>query len=89
MQYIRYRDLKQRGLVNSRATLKFWIERDSFPPGRMVGRNTRAWTEQEIDQWLQSRPTAGPPPRGAAKARCLHKANDLISEQSRDNSDHR
>ena len=35
----------------------------------MLSVNTRVWTEEEIAAWLESRPVAGPPPRGAAKAR--------------------
>ena len=33
----------------------------------MIGVNTRAWTEDEIDAWIESRPVAGPEPRGVAK----------------------
>jgi hypothetical protein len=35
----------------------------------MIGPNTRAWTEEEIDAWYRSRPVEGPEPRGAAKAK--------------------
>jgi CP4-57 regulatory protein AlpA len=66
---LRFRDLQERGIVANWATLKARINRDGFPRGRMIGPNARAWTESEIDAWLRSRPTAGPEPRGAAKAR--------------------
>jgi hypothetical protein len=69
IKFLRFRDLQERGIVNNHATLKARINRDGFPRGRMIGPNSRAWTEDEIGAWLQSRPTAGPEPRGAAKAR--------------------
>ena len=67
---IRFRDLKGRGIVNNHVTLKRWIERQGFPPGRMLGPNTRVWRESEIDAWLQSRPIKiEKPPRGFAAKR--------------------
>jgi predicted DNA-binding transcriptional regulator AlpA len=69
MKWLRFAELKARGIVNSWAMLGRRIERDGFPPGRMLGANTRAWSESEIEQWLNSRPLAGPAPRGAAKVK--------------------
>jgi predicted DNA-binding transcriptional regulator AlpA len=72
---LRFRDLKARGIANSWTMLKLRIERDGFPPGRMIGPNSRAWSEEEIDQWFKSRPIAGPgAPRGAAKRNRDRKA---------------
>jgi hypothetical protein len=58
--YLRFADLKARGIVGNWATLKRRIERDGFPPGRMLGPNTRAWPEDEIERWLASRPNWKP-----------------------------
>jgi predicted DNA-binding transcriptional regulator AlpA len=69
IRLLRFRDLQDRGIVNSWPMLRRRIEGDGFPPGRMLGPNTRAWSEAEIDAWLKSRPSAGPAPRGAAKRR--------------------
>jgi hypothetical protein len=69
MILLRFRDLKARGIVNSWPMLKVRIFRDGFPPGRMIGPNQRAWTQDEIEQWFNSRPTAGPAPRGIAKVK--------------------
>jgi predicted DNA-binding transcriptional regulator AlpA len=66
---LRFRDLQARGIVKTWPTLKARIKRDGFPPGRMTGPNTRTWTEDEVDEWIRSCPTAGPAPRGAAKSR--------------------
>ena len=66
---LRFADLKSRGIVRNWATLKNWIEREGFPVGRKLGPNTRAWTDQEVADWLNNRPTDKAPLRGAAHAR--------------------
>ena len=55
---LRYSDLKARRIVNNRQTLKNWIENEGFPPGKMLGPNTRTWTEAEIAEYYATRPTA-------------------------------
>jgi predicted DNA-binding transcriptional regulator AlpA len=55
---LRFRDLQARGIVSNHVTLKQWVERESFPPGRWLGANTRVWTEAEIEAWVASRPIA-------------------------------
>ena len=67
-QFVRFRDLKARGIADSWAQLDNLINKYGFPPGRMLGPATRVWDlEEEIEPWLAARPMAGPPPRGAAK----------------------
>ncbi|PWT73229.1 MAG: hypothetical protein C5B46_05665 [Proteobacteria bacterium] len=66
---LRFRDLKERGIVNNWPTLRNRIAKYGFPPGRMTGPNERTWVEAEIDAWIKSRPTVGPAPRGIAKTR--------------------
>jgi predicted DNA-binding transcriptional regulator AlpA len=56
-RYLRFRELKERGIVNSRVTLGNRIKHQGFPEGRKIGPNTRAWTETEVADWLASRPT--------------------------------
>ena len=58
--FLRFRDLKARGIVSNWVTLGRWIEEQSFPRGRLLSRNTRAWTEAEIMEWIDSRPTTKP-----------------------------
>jgi hypothetical protein len=55
---LRYRDLKERGIVNNRTTLANWIQNLGFPCGQLTGPNTRTWGEDEIVDFLNSRPTA-------------------------------
>ena len=56
---LRFEDLKARGIVRNWPCLNKWIAREGFPPGRKLGPQTRVWTEQEIEEWIASRPTAG------------------------------
>ena len=55
---LRYRDLKECGIVRNRVTLANWIRKLGFPPGQLTGPNTRTWDEDtEILPWLEGRPT--------------------------------
>jgi predicted DNA-binding transcriptional regulator AlpA len=58
---LRFRDLKERGVIRNWPTLKNRIDRDGFPPGRMTGPNERTWTETEVEAWISSRPVARKP----------------------------
>jgi hypothetical protein len=75
---LRFRDLQERGIIPNWPTLRARINRDGFPRGRMLGANTRAWTEAEVETWIKSsdgRP--GPawrsegPPRCRRTRRCI------------------
>ena len=67
---LRYRDLEERGIFRNRVTLKNWIEKHGFPPGQLIGPNTRTWTMGEVEEWLSTRPRirSGRPPQRAAEA---------------------
>jgi hypothetical protein len=65
----RFKDLKAKGFAESWAQLKRMIELYGFPPGRMLTPNVRAWTDEELDAYVASRPVEGPALRGAAKAK--------------------
>src|ERR1700722_12042096 len=69
IKLLRFRDLKERGIVSSWAQLRNLTERSEFPRGRMISSNCRCWTEVEIGAWFETRPIVGPEPRGAARAR--------------------
>ena len=55
---LRFRHLKERGIVDNRTTLGRWIKRHGFPPGILIGPNSRAWTEEVIEAWLVERARA-------------------------------
>ena len=65
--WLRFADLKRLKLVTNHPTLKRWIEQEGFPPGIMLGPNTRAWRRSWIEEWLASRPTENTSQRGTAK----------------------
>ena len=56
---LRFRDLKRRQIVGNWTTLLAWIADEGFPPGIMLGPNSRGWLEADVIAWLRSRPVAG------------------------------
>jgi predicted DNA-binding transcriptional regulator AlpA len=53
--YLRFNDLRDRGIINNRMTLTRWIKNEGFPePYRFGPRNT-AWAEDEVNAWIESR----------------------------------
>jgi predicted DNA-binding transcriptional regulator AlpA len=53
---LRFKHLKDRHIVENWPQLKRLVETQNFPPGRLLGLNSRAWTEAEIEAWLEARP---------------------------------
>lgn len=53
---LRARDVVAR-LRISRPTLWRWCREGSFPLPLRLGKNTIAWREQDVLEWLSSRPT--------------------------------
>jgi hypothetical protein len=54
----RFDDLVAAGFVENRTTLLRLIDEQGFPPGMMIGGNTRAWRVADVEDWLAARPTA-------------------------------
>jgi hypothetical protein len=68
-KYLRFADLRDRGIIASWPMLRRRVERDGFPIGVKLGANVRAWRESEIEAWLGSRPSARKPaPRRQSRA---------------------
>jgi predicted DNA-binding transcriptional regulator AlpA len=82
---LRMRDLKERRIIPSWPALKRKIERDGFPPGFLLGPNSRAWLEDEVDAWIASRPSAAGAitPRGIA----LKKLHEARAAKRRDDAE--
>ena len=55
MKLLRFKDLQARRIVTNRVTLKNWIDKHDFPSGVKLGPNTRAWSEDEVEAWIQAR----------------------------------
>lgn len=58
MRYLSFADLRAAGIVGNRMTLSRWIKTQGFPPGVLIGPNTRRWPVEEIEAWLESRRAA-------------------------------
>ena len=56
---LRFIDLKEMGVVNNRPTLYRWIKDLGFPQGFLLGPNSRAWLEKEVEDWLETRHEGG------------------------------
>jgi hypothetical protein len=54
-KYIRFADLKERGIAGNWPFLLRLIDKCGFPAGVMLSENTRAWTETEVAAWLATR----------------------------------
>jgi hypothetical protein len=81
LSLLRFRDLKDRGIVNSWPQLKRLIELHAFPKGRLLSPNVRAWTDTEIEDWVGTRPVdGGVPLRGAAKMKHARKVSQSPAE---------
>jgi predicted DNA-binding transcriptional regulator AlpA len=57
-KFLKFKDPKERGVVTNWPTLLRWIADEGFPAGIKLGPNVRAWREDEIEAWLESRPQA-------------------------------
>lgn len=56
--FLRFADLKARGIVPNRTTLLRWQRSLNFPRGFMIGPNRRVWADDEIEAWIANRAAA-------------------------------
>lgn len=56
--FVRFRDLVEANIVRNWPSLLRLIDDEGFPPGIMLGKNSRAWALDDVEQWLATRPTA-------------------------------
>jgi predicted DNA-binding transcriptional regulator AlpA len=56
---LRFRDLQILGIVDNWPTLLRWINEEGFPAGFRLGPNTRAFPDDEVARWLESRRISG------------------------------
>ena len=55
---LRYDDLVAKGVVNNRTTLYRWIKERGFPPGFLIGPNSRVWTDEKVEAWVAEQAAA-------------------------------
>ena len=67
---IRFADLKALGIASSWMQVSRLIKEQGFPPGFRLTPRTRSWGEDDVQRWLDRRPSALDTPllRGRAKA---------------------
>ena len=58
---LRFADLKARKIATTYTVVTRLVENEGFPPGRLLSPNCRVWTEEEIADWLATRPTERKP----------------------------
>jgi predicted DNA-binding transcriptional regulator AlpA len=69
LKRLRYRDLVALGIIRNRPTLQNWIRDHGFPCGQLTGPNSRTWSEDEVQAWLDARPTAPKPAPAVTRPR--------------------
>ena len=67
-KFLRYADLKPRGIPFARQHIRRLIDTRKFPEPVRIGANTIAWLESDIDDWLRERIEASPRRRRAVEA---------------------
>ena len=67
---LRFKDLVEGGVVNNRTQLGRLIKNRGFPPGFLLGPNTRVFPEDEVQPWIDAQAAA------AAKATTPPDAED-------------
>jgi predicted DNA-binding transcriptional regulator AlpA len=72
--YVRFKDLAAAGIVQNWPTLVRLIDEDGFPPGLLLGRNTRAWPLDDVEAWLAARPTGRKAVPGSNKQKEIENA---------------
>jgi hypothetical protein len=78
---LRYSDLKARKFVSNRPQLRRLQQNYGFPLGKLLGPNTRVWTEEEVLQWFETRPVIAPAQwRGAARIKHDKKQAETATE---------
>jgi hypothetical protein len=58
VSFSRFKDLKARGVVPNRPTMKRWQETLGFPLGFLTGKHTRVFDDDEVAAWLEERQAA-------------------------------
>ena len=55
--YVRFRDLRNAGIVDNWEQLRNLVADYHFPPGMLLSPNTRVWDIKDVRAWLASRPS--------------------------------
>jgi hypothetical protein len=78
---LRFKDLKECGYVKNWPQLRYMVEHYGFPPGRLVGANSRTWTVNEVADWYASRPSE-PSPHARERAEKSKRARKAAAQEA-------
>jgi hypothetical protein len=82
--FVRFKDLKADGIVDSRPQLKNLQETQGFPLGRLLSPQVRAWDyQEEIEPWLASRPVKADEAQLRGAAKILHEGGKVAPRRDR------
>jgi predicted DNA-binding transcriptional regulator AlpA len=56
-RFVRFKDLRAAGIVDNWPTLLRLVDQQNFPEGVLLSPNIRAWNIDDVQKWLESRPT--------------------------------
>jgi predicted DNA-binding transcriptional regulator AlpA len=59
VQYLRYKDIKDMGLVNNRTTLSRWVKYNGFPKPNKLSKNCAVYPRDKVIAWVESRVQGG------------------------------
>jgi predicted DNA-binding transcriptional regulator AlpA len=54
---LRFKELKVAGIADSWTQLENLINNQGFPAGIKLSPNVRSWTVEEVNHWLETRPS--------------------------------
>jgi predicted DNA-binding transcriptional regulator AlpA len=85
---LRFRDLQKIGIVTNWPQLKQLVQKQGFPPGRLLGVNSRAWPQEEVEAWWCSRPVRleDPPPENVKPAPLRQEGSRRVVKEDRQQS---
>ena len=63
--FLRYNDLKARRIFQNRTTLRRWLAAGLFPQPILLGPNSLAWKQSDVEEWIAQR--AKLPPVGSGR----------------------
>ena len=82
VKLLRFPDLQRVGIRNH-PTLSRWIKKQGFPPGRLIGPNTRVWTVEEVEAWWESRQARTPRLKIVKPAPLLQEGSRRVGKEDR------
>jgi predicted DNA-binding transcriptional regulator AlpA len=57
-RYSRFKDLKERGVVNGRDHLNELVEKHGFPAPFRLSHKSLVWADDEVDAWIETKRVA-------------------------------